>query len=257
VTGAIAPRHVAASSTNDCGNDFRDDSASGGADLEHASRPAERLVALGCGRSLSASVNVFPFVRSFVQEPPTTPDRCWKSSSLARGFPAVDLEPAPIDAVVAARGAFRAQRVRSRRGSIADAAPAPREVRRSALRAHVFPAKAVPSRGRQVAAERDTATCPTSDQRVGSLEQPHGCSRRALRVSAPQGPKDSGERSDAEVYGATPSSAAKETATLLKVLRGGGRSRGRRSPSGESPKASRGATTKSVHPSISVEGGEA
>lgn len=102
-----------------------------------------------------------------------------------------------------------------------------------------------------------TLAGPTSDQRVGHLGPPKRGPRCAQRDGAPQGTRNFGERSGREVYGATPSSAAKETTTLPKVHWGGGRSRGRRSPSGESPKASRGATTKSVHPSISVEGGKA
>lgn len=123
--------------------------------------------------------------------------------------------------------------------------------------ASAFPTKAVPSCGRRTDAELSTATSPTSDQRVGSVEQPLGCSRRAQRVGAPQGPEDFGERSDAKVYGATPFVAAKETTTLPKVHWGGGRSRGNGSPSGESPKASWGAATKSMHPTIDVERGEA
>jgi hypothetical protein len=257
VTGAVEPRDVPAASANDCGNDFQNDLPIGSAALEQVRRPAEWVAALDFGCNQSVFVNVSPCVGATVQEPPTVATRRWSSSPLAPGISSLALEEAPVDGIVAACGAFRTERIRRGRGSNPGAARPAREVRRGALRACVFPAKAVPSRGRQVAAERDPATCPRSDQRVGSVEQPHGCSRRALRVGAPQGPKDFGERSDAEVYGATPSSAAKETATLPKVLWGGGRSRGRRSPSGESPKASRGAATKSVDPSISVEGGEA
>ncbi len=257
MTGTVEPRVVPASSTNDCGNDFRNDSPAGGSALEPAIRPAERVAALACGCNSFASADVSPCLCATVQEQPKAVERWWTASPRAWGTSPFDLVMAPIDGVGVVRGSCRTQRVRSDRGSNTVATRSPLENRRSALRTYVFPAKAVPSRGRQEAAERDTATCPRSDQRVGSVEQPRGCSRRASRVGAPQGPKDFGERSDAKVYGATPSSAAKETATLPKVLGGGGGSRGRRSPSGESPKASRGATTKSVRPSISVEGGEA
>jgi hypothetical protein len=257
VTGKVEPRDAPASSANDCAKDFRNDSPAGTSALEPAIRPAERVAALARGCNSSASADASPCLWATVQEQPKAVERCWRASPLAWGLSPFDLVMAPIDGGLVVRGSCRTQRVRSDRGANTVATRSPLQNRRSALRAYVFPAKAVPSRGRQVAAERDTATCPRSDQRVGSVEQPRGCSRRALRVDAPQGSEDFGERSDAEVYGATPSSAAKETATLLKVPWGGGRSRGRRSPSGESPKASRGATTKSVHPSISVEGCEA
>lgn len=257
MTGAVEPRDAPASSANDCGNDFRNDSPAGGSALEPAIRRTARVAALACGCNSSASADASRCLWATVQEPPTVAKLLRRASSLAWVIAHIDLKLTLIESLGAARGARRTERVCRRRGSNTGAARSPREVWKGALRTYVFPAKAVPSRGRQVAAERDAATCPRSDQRVGSVEQPRGCSRRALRVGAPQGPKDFDERSDAKVYGATPSSAAKETATLPKVLWGGGRSRGRRSPSGESPKASRGATTKSVHPSISVEGGEA
>lgn len=257
MTGAVEPRDVPASSANDCGNDSRNDPPAGGSALEPAIRRTERVAALEYGCNPSASADASPRILGAVQEPPLVAKLPWRASSLGWVIPHIDLKTTLIERLGAARGACRTERVCRRRGSNTGTARSPREVWRSALHAHVFPAKAVPSHGRQLAAEHDAATCPRSDQRVGSVEQPQGCSRRALRVGAPQGPKYFGERSDAKVYGATPSSAAKETATLPKVLRGGGRSRGRRSPSGESPKASRGATTKSVDPSISVEGGEA
>lgn len=95
------------------------------------------------------------------------------------------------------------------------------------------------------------------DQRARPQAPLEGCPRRAPHVGAPQGTRSFDERSDAKVYGATPFVAAKETTTLPKVHWGGGRSRGNGSPSGESPKASWGAATKSVHPTIDVERGEA
>lgn len=257
MTGAIKRHDVPACSGIDCVNDFQNCSPNGGAALEAASRPAERIAALACGSNESASADAAACAWTIVQEPPTVAKLLSKASPLAWGIPPIDLKTALIEVLGAARGACRTGCVHSERSFDPRVMRSPREARRGALRAGVVPAKAVPSRGRQVAAERETATCPRSDQRVGSVEQPHGCSRRALRVGAPQGPKDFGERSDAEVYGATPSSAVKETTTLPKLHWGDGRSCGRRSPSGESPKASRGATTKSVHPSISVERGEA
>ncbi len=257
MTGTVEPRDVPASSANYCGNDFRNDSPAGGSALAPAIPRTERVAALDCGCNSFASADASPCLWTTVQEQPKALGRWWGARPLARDLSPFDLVAALVERLGAARGACGSECVCSRRGPNTGAARSPREVRKGALRAQVLPAKAAPSRGRQVTAERDTATCPRSDQRVGSVEQPHGCSRRALRVGAPQGPKDFGERSDAKVYGATPSSAAKETSTLPKVLWGGGRSRGRRSPSGESPKASRVATTKSAHPSISVEGGEA
>jgi hypothetical protein len=83
------------------------------------------------------------------------------------------------------------------------------------------------------------------------------CPRRALRGGAPQGTRNFDERSDAEVYGATPSTAAKETTTLPKAHWGGGRSRGSRSPSGEPPEAPTGDAPKADHLSGVVEGSEA
>lgn len=106
-------------------------------------------------------------------------------------------------------------------------------------------------------AKRSAAADPVSDQRGRVAGHRSRCPRRATRVGAPQGTRNFGERSETKVYGATPSAAAKETITLPKYRWGDGRSRGSRSPSGESPKASRGATTKSVHPSMNVERGEA
>jgi hypothetical protein len=106
-------------------------------------------------------------------------------------------------------------------------------------------------------AKRSAAADPASDQRRRVTGHPSGCPRRAKRGGAPQGSSNIEERSDGDVYGATPSAAAKETITLPRYRWGGGRSRGSRSPSGESPKASSGATTQSVHRSMSVERGEA
>lgn len=260
MTGAIEPRDVAASSANDCRNDCRNDSLARGTGrpaLEADRRSAERVATLDCGCDPTASAEASPCVWAAGQQPPAVGELHWKASPLAWSPPPLDLETTLIDGVDAARGVRRTGCVRRESGSDTVAARSPREVPGCALSACALPAKAVPSRGRRTAAKRATATCPRSDQRAGSVAQPQGCSRRALRVGVPQGPKDFGERSDAKVYGATPSSAAKETATLPKAHWGGGRSRGRRSPSGESPKASRGATTKSVHPSINVEGGEA
>jgi hypothetical protein len=257
VTGTVEPRDVATSSASECGNNFRHDPPAGGSDLQSAIRRTERVVALDCACNPSASYDASPRIGATVQEPPTVAELLWKASLLVSWLPPINLETTLIEGVGVVCGSCRTQRARSERGSTAGTARSPREVRRGARHAHVFPAKAVTSRGRQIAADRETATCVRSGQRVGSLEQPRGCSPRAPRVGAPRGPEDTGERSDAEVCGARPSSAAKETATLPKVLWGGGRSRGRRSRSGESPKASTGATTKSVHPSISVEGCEA
>jgi len=108
-----------------------------------------------------------------------------------------------------------------------------------------------------VDAQRPAAGCPSSDQRDGSVGHPSGSSRRALRGGAPQGTRNFDERSDAEVYGATPSTAAKETTTLPKAHWGGGWSRGSRSPSGEPPEAPTGDAPKADHLSGVVEGSEA
>lgn len=106
-------------------------------------------------------------------------------------------------------------------------------------------------------AQRSAAVRPSSDQRDGSLGLPSGGPRRALRGGAPQGTRNFAERSDAEVYGATPSTAAKETTTLPKAHRGGGRSRGSRSPSGEPPEAPTGDAPKADRLSGVAEGSEA
>lgn len=102
----------------------------------------------------------------------------------------------------------------------------------------------------------DVCSSRACDQRARPQAPLEGCPRRASRGGAPQGTRSFDERSDAKVYGATPFVAAKETTTLPKV-HWGGRSRGNGSLSGESPKASWGAATKSVHPTIDVERGEA
>lgn len=106
-------------------------------------------------------------------------------------------------------------------------------------------------------AGRSAAAAPANDQCCRVAGHRSRCPRRATRGGAPQGEMVFAERSDAKTYGATPSAAAKETITLPKDRWGDGRSRVSRSPSGESPKASRGAATKSVHRSMSVERGEA
>ena len=106
-------------------------------------------------------------------------------------------------------------------------------------------------------AQRAAAVRPSSDQRDGSGGLPSGSLLRALRGGAPQGTRNFDERSDAEVYGATPSTAAKETTTLPKVHWGGGWSRGSRSPSGEPPEAPTGDAPKADHLSGVVEGSEA
>lgn len=106
-------------------------------------------------------------------------------------------------------------------------------------------------------AQRAAAGCPSSDQRDGSVGLPSGGLRRALRGGAPQGTRNFDERSDAEVYGATPSTAAKETTTLPKAHWGGGRSRGSRSPSGEPPEAPTGDAPKADRLSGVVAGSKA
>jgi len=106
-------------------------------------------------------------------------------------------------------------------------------------------------------AKRSAAADPDRDQRPRGSGHPQGGPRCATRIAAPQGTRNFDERSDAEVYGATPCFATKETATLPKGHRGGGLLVSEASPSGESPKASRCAATKSMHASMSVEGGEA
>lgn len=83
-----------------------------------------------------------------------------------------------------------------------------------------------------------------------------GHPRRAQLGGAPQGTRNFEERSESEVYGATPSSAAKETVTLPKEHRGDGRMSGRRSPSGESPKAPGDAASKTGQPPEHVERNE-
>ena len=285
MTGSVERGAASAgSSANDCVNDFRNDSparASSASTPTPDPRPAGRVTALrrGCDSTVStASPSLSPdCVWTAARTLPTPPKRPLSDSErkvrllrrkavrsvehgaslVAEAYASSHLEAVFSDEVGTAQGASCTGCIRSARTSDAEGTETLCEVPGNARSARVFPAKAVPSRGRATGAERPSATAPRSDQRVGSVEQPDGCSRCAPRVGAPQGPKDIGERSDANVYGATPSSAVKETTALPKVLWGGGRSRGRRSPSGESPKASRGATTKSVHPSISVEGGEA
>jgi hypothetical protein len=106
-------------------------------------------------------------------------------------------------------------------------------------------------------AQRSAAGSLSCDQHGEATACPTGHARCAARIGVPQGTRNFDERSAAKVYGATPSTAEKETTTLPKMLLGGGRSLGSRSPSGESPKASWGAATKSLHPTISVERGEA
>lgn len=285
MTGAVEPGAVAADfSANDCGNDFRNAlpaRASSAPVPTPDPHQAERATTFSRGCDPTASAATPPpspvCVCTAARRLPTPADQPLTESerkvrllrrktvrSGKHGAPIVagpltssDLEAVVKDELDATQGASRVGRLRSARSSDAEAAESPSEIPRCARSAHAFPAKAVPSRGRRTDAELSTATSPTSGQRVGSVEQPRGCSRRALLVGAPQGPKDFGERSDAKVYGATPFVAAKETTTLPKVHWGGGRSRGNGSPSGESPKASWGAATKSMHPTIDVERGEA
>lgn len=285
MTGSVKRGAVSAgSSANDCVNDFRNDlppRASSACAPTPDPRLVERATTLGCccDPAAPATPSCFGPVCVWVaaRRLPTTAEQPlteseWEvrllrrkavrsdehgASPVAEAYASPHLEAVFSDEVGTAQGASCTGCLRSARTSDAEATETLWEVPGNARSARAFPAKAVPSRGRATGAERPSAAGPRSDQRVGSVEQLHGCSRRAPRVGAPQGPKDIGERSDAKVYRATPSSAVKETTTLPKVLWGGGRSRGRRSPSGESPKASRVATTKSLHPSISVEGGEA
>ena len=96
-------------------------------------------------------------------------------------------------------------------------------------------------------ADRSAAADPASDQRSRVAGHPTGCPRRAKRGGAPQGTSNIDERSDGDVYGATPSAAAKETIILPKDRWGDGRSRGSRSPSGEPPEAPWGVASKTAH----------
>ena len=96
-------------------------------------------------------------------------------------------------------------------------------------------------------AQRPAAADPSRVQRDGSLGRPPGRSRRAEHGGAPQGTRNFEERSDRKVYGATPSTTAKETTTLPKAHRGGWLLCGSRSPSGEPPEAQRGAASKTGH----------
>lgn len=106
-------------------------------------------------------------------------------------------------------------------------------------------------------AQRSPAACPERDQRDGSQRARPGHARSAERRGAPQGTGNFEERSESKVYGATPSSAAKETVTHPKEHRGGGFLRGRRSPSGELPRASSDAASKTGYHSRDVERSEA
>jgi hypothetical protein len=92
---------------------------------------------------------------------------------------------------------------------------------------------------------------------MGSQHARPGQARGASRRGAPQGARNFDERSDGKVYGATPSSTAKEIVTHPKEHRGDDFLRGRRSPSGESPKASGGTASKTEYRLKSVEGNEA
>lgn len=92
--------------------------------------------------------------------------------------------------------------------------------------------------------------------RRGTRGARQGHPRRAQLGGAPQGTRNFEERSESEVYGATPSSAAKEAVTLPKEHRGDGRMSGRRSPSGESPKAPGDATSKTGQHTEHVERNE-
>lgn len=92
--------------------------------------------------------------------------------------------------------------------------------------------------------------------RRGARGARQGHPRLAQFGGAPQGTRNFEERSESEVYGATPSSAAQETVTLPKEHRGDGRISGRRSPSGESPKAPGDAASKTGHSPEHVERNE-
>lgn len=94
-------------------------------------------------------------------------------------------------------------------------------------------------------AQHSAAGRPDCGQRDGSQRARPGHARRAQRGGAPQGTRNFDERSGVEVYGATPSSAAKEIVTHPKEHRGVDRMSGRRSPSGEPPEAPSDAATKS------------
>ena len=82
--------------------------------------------------------------------------------------------------------------------------------------------------------------------------------RRVVRAAAPRGPQEF-SRSSAilKVYGATPSSNAKEKPTLRMEHRGGLRMSDRRSPSGEPPEVSWGVASRTEHPTNPVERNEA
>lgn len=95
--------------------------------------------------------------------------------------------------------------------------------------------------------DSDDRVASERDQRDGSQRARPGHARRAKRGGAPQGTRNFEERSDLKVYGATPSSVAKETVTLPKEHRGDGRMSGRRSPSGEPPEVPGDAASKTGH----------
>lgn len=70
----------------------------------------------------------------------------------------------------------------------------------------------------------------------------------SARAAAPGGHQELlTSEAGSEVYGATPSTTAKETTTLPKAHRGGWLLCGSRSPSGEPPEAQRGAASKTGH----------
>jgi len=260
VTGAIEPRDVAASSANDCRIDFRNDSLARGTGrpaLEADRRSAERVATLDCGCNPTASAEASPCVWGAEQQPPAVAELHWRASPLVWSPPPLDLETTLIDGVDAARGVRRSGCLRRGSGSDTVAARSPREVPGCALTACALSAKAVPSRGRRTAAKRATATCPRSDQRVGSVAQPEGCSRRALRVGVPQGPKDFGERSDAKVYGAYTFFCREGDHYPPEGALGWWSESRQKKPLGRVAEGIDGATTKSLHPLISVEGGEA
>jgi len=86
---------------------------------------------------------------------------------------------------------------------------------------------------------KSAAPVRSNDRAGGSFAaMPSAPPGRALLGYAPQGPRNFGKRSAAEVYGATPSRAVKEIVALPKGHWGGDLLRGMGSPSGEPPEAS-------------------
>lgn len=76
-------------------------------------------------------------------------------------------------------------------------------------------------------------------------------------ATSPAGPQElSRSEAPAKVYGATPSSDAKEKPTHRRKHRGGVRMNGRRSPSGEPPEASGAVASRTEQPTNHVERSE-